>query len=364
MTGAPPDVDLRALAEALWAKGQQDSALAVLNYLIDTDPERAAGARIRLAQYRQQILQDQSPTGKLRGFAWGFLSGKANSMAELSGSVASNFVLYGDVRDVLVESLSATPDPFILFLSSVGIVTTFWPPADSVVNLLKAGRRLDVITPGMVRQATDLLTETKALGAAADGAPSGKALENILELGQRTSFPQFCHLMRQTDNVGFLGRMAHLITKLKAGAARQLEALAIILAPAPDLFRRAVAQIDAEGQAAMDLFYRFARKGPRGIRFLLEHPRLLSSSGKGTVLSTRLGLATVNDWYRTQLVRVGRGLELVRYLGIALLLLGTLHLLFPGQAAGWMPAHPAPTADPATPAPTSAPNGSGSWKGN
>lgn len=74
------------------------------------------------------VADENSTVSTARRFAAGFVTGEVNDMASLSGTVAGDLFVYGDIRDVVREgkrlAMGEGADQLVLGLASVGLVVT------------------------------------------------------------------------------------------------------------------------------------------------------------------------------------------------------------------------------------------------
>lgn len=74
------------------------------------------------------VADENSTVSTARRFATGFVTGEVNDMASLSGTVAGDLFVYGDIRDVVREgkrlAMGEGADQLVLGLASVGLVVT------------------------------------------------------------------------------------------------------------------------------------------------------------------------------------------------------------------------------------------------
>lgn len=107
-----------------------------------------------------------------KAFVLGFLSGKSDSMVGMSGSIASDMTLYGDIRDIKVEGTkynNGEPyDDFILKLSLVGVglsasqLVTLGSstPLKIGASVMKLGRKTGTLSQTFLKTVSKKLTKT------------------------------------------------------------------------------------------------------------------------------------------------------------------------------------------------------------
>lgn len=147
---ALPEADHAATVRALREQGRYGEAIVVADSIALTmsvvhgtalDREREAARR-----------QSESWAGKLKDAGWAAATGEGTSSSALAGAMASDALVVGDVRDLVIEGARhAWPggddaDPVIVELSTIGLATTLAPPIDAVPSLLKWARRNGALT--------------------------------------------------------------------------------------------------------------------------------------------------------------------------------------------------------------------------
>lgn len=74
------------------------------------------------------VADENSTVSTARRFATGFVTGEADDVASLSGTVAGDLFVFGDIRDVVREgkrlAMGEDADQLVLGLASVGLVVT------------------------------------------------------------------------------------------------------------------------------------------------------------------------------------------------------------------------------------------------
>ena len=142
-----PDADLRSIAEQEWEAGRKETALSILDYIIEENMGDAAGARVLKQQYVRRIEEDESVVGRFQAAAYGFATGNVEDMSGLVGSSLADFLIYGDIRDLVREFVfEDDTDEIVVALSAAGIITTIYPPAEGAVTATKALKKASVFS--------------------------------------------------------------------------------------------------------------------------------------------------------------------------------------------------------------------------
>jgi hypothetical protein len=112
-------------------------------------------------------------------FARGFITGEVKGLSGLAGAVSSDFLVVGDIRDILVQGPKAVRgedyDAFVLGLSLVGVATVLPSgPLDVGASVLKTAKRTGKMSArlsGMLTDTLKRLVDVGALKTALAGGP-------------------------------------------------------------------------------------------------------------------------------------------------------------------------------------------------
>ncbi len=211
-----------------------------------------------LPQTKELIAKENTTAKKIKrgakNFFNGFISGKANNGVEVAGAVASDFTIYGDLRDITVEGkkyIDDKPyDKLILGLSMAGLALS----ASQFVTLgssstlkvgastLKVAKREKLLSKNFTKILSERVGKTvdfKALkrvklGSISELKRSSKIIKNSVHLApikpifknlktieKSTSISDTIHLMKYVDNTKDLKNIAKLSKRYK-GATRGL----------------------------------------------------------------------------------------------------------------------------------------------
>jgi hypothetical protein len=106
------------------------------------------------------VAEQNSTTHLARGFATGFLTGNADDVASLSGTVAGDLFVFGDIRDVVREgkhlAMGEDTDRLVLGLAAAGIAVT-------------AATYVSVGGTGPLRAGLTLVKDTRKAGRLSEG---------------------------------------------------------------------------------------------------------------------------------------------------------------------------------------------------
>ncbi|MCB1102805.1 MAG: hypothetical protein KDL10_10600 [Kiritimatiellae bacterium] len=327
-----PDVDIRAMAEEEWREGHEDSALLLLDYLIAIESPDKTAALQQQAQWLDAIKRRESALGRLKSAGWGALSGEVDSFESLAGSSVADFFVYGDLRDLFRETLlEDDTDEFIVLLSGVGIVTTIFPPADPAVSLLKASKRTGSLSEPLLKQLREILRMVKnSKNPALSVDLFKKHLMPVFELARRCrNFSEFQTLMRIVKNSDQLKVLIKVIDGTRGGARKMAQVFTVAGKQGEVLATNCATYVMRHGQAGMDILYKALRKGPKGLRFVADHPTLIARGLKNTRKSHLWVMNALTDKYHAALLKYGDWISLLKKALISLLVSGAVVMVLP-----------------------------------
>lgn len=261
---ALPDYDHAREASRLAADERLDEALLVLDagLAAEPGPQRAAAMR---AQRRQLVAERESWSFRSREFAAGAWRGQGDSTPALLGAVTSDLLVFGDVRDLVIQSargLRGEPvDPVITALSGAGILLTAWPAADGGTAVLKAARRSGALS---ARLAGDTLRAGRRALAHGDATPLRRIAADAGSLQRQAGAAPAIRILRGVEGRGDLARAAGFVQRpggafaLWAGGAEALRLLRV------------------GGSQGGAWLLRAARKGPEGVALAARSARVLA----------------------------------------------------------------------------------------
>lgn len=188
----------------------------------------------------------QARTGCVAGQAgYGFLTGEGASVSHIGGAVLSDFLVYGDLRDIAKQSYNyasgANVDEFILVISGLGLAATagtylsagLAAPARSAISLIKFAKRSGRLTARFaghlaasmkrVLPAEKVVTAYKSSSLLDLPKTLAKSVDQA-EMAKLTGvFDNLSGISKSTDNLTALRLLKHVETprdlvKLKAVA--------------------------------------------------------------------------------------------------------------------------------------------------
>jgi hypothetical protein len=205
--------------------------------------ELAAAHRVALPEALTRRVDDavkmeQAPGAVAGRFATGLVTGKADDLASLSGTVAGDLFVFGDIRDVIREGKNLATgedtDRLVLGLAAAGIAVTAATyvtlggaaPVRAGLTLVKDARKVGRLGEGLAkwagRSAREVVDAPALQRAVADAS--------VLRPGQTLTAVKAAV---RTEKAGGLLRLAKDVGKIgeKAGARGAFDALKVAEGP-------------------------------------------------------------------------------------------------------------------------------------
>lgn len=209
---------------------------------------------------------------QMRDFGTGFAKGEVSNFTSLTGSIASDFVIFGDLRDVTFNGLSAVRgqeyDQLTLGLAVLGILTTAAPPIEIGVSTLKGANRAQKLGRGwdvnpalmrsLGRSARDLV-DIKALKTAMSGLSSDFRIPTLPEFSKILSKASASSLT-EFDFVAFQRATLDLVP-IDIAALRRRFAGVLRSAPKEEISKFTTAAAEITAGANTKAVYRSLEKG-------------------------------------------------------------------------------------------------------
>jgi hypothetical protein len=191
-----------------------------------------------LTRVDDAVAEDSSAAHFAKRFATGLVTGNADDAGSLSGTVAGDLFVFGDIRDVVRESkhlvMGEDTDRLVLGLASAGIAVTAATyvslggaaPVRAGLTLVKDARKVGRLGEGL----------TEWAGRSARDVVDAPMLEQAVASSATTSPRQTVSAIRAAFNAekaGALVRMAKDVGRIseKAGARGALDTLKIAEGP-------------------------------------------------------------------------------------------------------------------------------------
>ena len=205
-----------------------------------------------VARVSDVVAEEGTASHIAKRFATGLVTGNADDGASLSGTVAGDLFVFGDIRDVVRESkhlvVGEDTDRLVLGLATAGLAVTAATyvslggvaPVRAGLTLVKDARKVGRLGEGL----------TEWAGRSARGVVDAPMLEQAVASSATTSPRQTVSAIRAAFNAekaGALVRMAKDVGRIgeKAGARGALDTLKI--AEGPEDIARAARLAEASG---------------------------------------------------------------------------------------------------------------------
>ena len=164
-------------------------------------------------------------------FARGFITGEVKGVSGFAGAVSSDFMVVGDIRDILIQGPRAISgqdyDKFVLGLSLVGIATVLPSgPIDVGASVLKTAKRTGKMSARLSKGLTHTLkrlVDVAALKTAISGGP-----KRIVRMARKSGAPR---VIKVSDKQGLKSMEKSSLARrfdgvLRPGPAKELAEVA------------------------------------------------------------------------------------------------------------------------------------------
>ncbi|MDM8536020.1 hypothetical protein QUF70_04640 [Desulfobacterales bacterium HSG17] len=204
----------------------------------------------------------------------GFITGSGNSIEELSGGIASDMIIYGDVRDLVKQGYykitGKDTDTVVAALAGIGLMTEVVDIADWVPAVLKAFRKIGALS----KQFADfvILACKKTVKTLKLDGVLKTALKNLEGLVDKMGLARTAAVFKHVDTPSDLSAIAKTAEKNVDAAYFTVKNGGV------DILK----QFDAT-DAGVNIMKKAAKKGPRGIAWLRK-----GGSGYKYVIRTRI----------------------------------------------------------------------------
>ena len=205
-----------------------------------------------LSRVRDAVAEQNSTSHFAKGFASGLVTGNGDDVASMSGTVAGDFFVFGDIRDVVREGkhlvMGEPADRLVLGLAAAGIAITAATyvslggaaPARAGLTLVKDARKVGRLGEGLTlwagRSVRDLV-DTPVLEDAVESASIMRPRQTVSAIEAAFRPEQAAGLVRLGKDVGRIGE--------KAGMRGALDTLKI--AEGPEDVARAARLAESKG---------------------------------------------------------------------------------------------------------------------
>jgi hypothetical protein len=235
--------------EAALAAGDADLA----NSFVDLAREKNVSLPGELSQrVSDAVTEENSSSHFARRFATGLVTGNADDAGSLSGTVAGDLFVFGDVRDVVRESkhlvMGEDTDHLVLGLATAGLAVTAATyvsvggvaPVRAGLTLVKDARKVGRLGDGLIEWAGRSAREAVDMPMLQNAVASG----SVMHPGQTVSAIRAAF---HAEKAGALVRLAKDVGRIseKAGARGAIDTLRI--AEGPEDVARAARLAESRG---------------------------------------------------------------------------------------------------------------------
>ncbi|QDL98088.1 hypothetical protein FLL57_12545 [Rhodopseudomonas palustris] len=247
--------------EAALAAGDADLARSLVEL---ADAHHVALAEPLTRRVADAVAAERAPAQVASRFATGLVTGQADDLAGLSGTMAGDLFVFGDIRDVIREgkhlASGEAADHLVLGLAAAGIAVTAATyvsigaaaPARAGLTLVKDARKVGRISEGLAtwagRSARDIV-DTPALRRAVADASLLRPAKTLDAVKAAVRTDKAGGLLRLAKNVGRIGD--------KAGTRGAFDALKV--AESPKDVARAAKLAEAKGGQTRAIIKLFGR---------------------------------------------------------------------------------------------------------
>jgi hypothetical protein len=233
------------------ALAANDAGLA--NSFVDLAREKNISLNDELLQRVTAAVTQESSTSHLAGrFASGLVTGNADDAASMSGTVAGDLLVFGDIRDVVREgkhlALGEDTDRLVLGLAAAGLAVTAATyisvggvaPVRAGLTLVKDARKVGRLGEGLTAWAGRSAREVVDAPMLEDAVASGSVMrpgQTLTAIKAAFRPEQAGALVRLAKDVGRVGE--------KAGASGALDTLRV--AEGPEDVARAARLAESKG---------------------------------------------------------------------------------------------------------------------
>ena len=213
---------------------------------------------------RDAVIEVNSTSHLAKSFASGLLTGNADDVASMSGTVAGDLFVFGDIRDVVREGKHLVSgeetDRLVLGLAAVGLAVTAATyvsvgaaaPVRAGLTLVKDARKVGRLGEGLT------LWASRSARQVVDAPMLESAVESVSVLRPGDSVRAIKAAFR-TEQAGGLVRLAKDVGRVgeKAGTRGALDALAV--AEGPKDIARAARLAESKGSQTRAILKLFGR---------------------------------------------------------------------------------------------------------
>lgn len=241
-------------------KGDLDEALQLAKFVIKNPdlPEQEKAVRLE----HEIEAEMNSPSRWINKAMKGFFTGSVDSGQEIAGAIASDMVIYGDIRDLTVQGYRGVTgqevDTLVASLSGVGLLTEFFDAVDWVPSVFKIFRKAGVLTSRFVDMFVNLVKKSQAANRIDDSLKL--VFSQTADLVEKMGMKRSASVFRYVDTADDLAAISKLSIKAPDEAY-------LLVKWGGDKTFDTLKKMDLTDENLI-LIRSAAKKGPDGARFL------------------------------------------------------------------------------------------------
>ncbi|HUI07976.1 MAG TPA: hypothetical protein VL486_13330 [Verrucomicrobiae bacterium] len=329
-----PDVSIRNIVEAEWAVGRTESALLLLDYIVENNlPEKEAAVAARQKIFAQ-LGTETSPVFRLKASGWAAALANESSFDSLAGNTLADAALYGEIAELARQgSFDGSQDDFTAALNDIRGMTSVFPPAEGAITLAKAARRAGAINESLTKQLQQVL------GLMQTDPKSALAVEKfkdnfmpLFELAKRCrTWGEFETILQQADSTDQLKVLTKMASMSPAMARHLGQVLSLAAYDGRPTVSACLDHIMQQGPKGLDALYAAVAKGTAGLKFVVANPTFMPQGLVPATKSRPSALESLQEKYQALRFQYGAGVAAVKYL-VIMVLCGLLVLVvIPGR---------------------------------
>lgn len=214
-----PDHDYLPEVRQLYSEGKLSEAEDLADFVL---AECGGSNRVEFVTLRDKIHQERVGYWAVSKRAGkGFLLGEGETTEELLGGIASDMVLYGDLRDLVKQGYfkitGKETDPVIAGLAAIGVLTEFVDAVDWAPAVLKVCRKAGTLSSKFAGYLADACK--RSCKARKLDAGLGTALQNLNKLRDSSGIAGTVRAIRYVDEAEDLSVIARFSQKSSGATA-------------------------------------------------------------------------------------------------------------------------------------------------
>jgi hypothetical protein len=204
-----PNYSYATEANDLFENGHLEEALEMTKYIKNNPDLPGQELADEVHKKAEAALEDKNSLfGKVKRGLQGFALGDADDLYELGGAVVGDLFLWGDIRDLAVNSYrkgigDERGDYFVIAISAVGLATTIIPKFDIFASVTKGLRKIGTLSAKFADEIVDIIKKIAKFGD--DGKFAVKKLSktaaDVSVLSEKMSFGRMTKIFIFVDSV-------------------------------------------------------------------------------------------------------------------------------------------------------------------